>query len=80
MLPTAIQMMELIVILIIFHNVIFQMAIIVQPWMELVWLMYHIVYPSIIKIVIKIQEASVIIQEIHLLGAIFIMILVIVLH
>jgi hypothetical protein len=44
MLLIAIQTMELIVILTIFHNVIFQMDIIVLPGMKLIWLILHIVY------------------------------------
>jgi hypothetical protein len=44
MLRIAIQTMELIVILTIFHNVIFQMDIIVLPGMKLIWLILHIVY------------------------------------
>ena len=63
--------MELIVILTIFHNVIFQMDIIAQPLMESNWLMLLIVFRLIMKHATKIKEAFATLQEIHLLGVIF---------
>ena len=64
-------MMVLHVILIIFQNVILKTDLIVQPGMELIWLLLHIVFPWIILIVSQTQEIFVIIQVMHQLGVIF---------
>ena len=74
----VIQMTELIVILIIHHNVILQAVIIVQQVMKLVWLPYHTVYHKIIKHVSRTQEIFVTIQEMDQLGVTFTMIQIIV--
>lgn len=64
-------MMEKTATKIIFHNVIKQLVLIVQPLIQFVLLILHIVYRLIIKHAIKIKEAFAIIQEILRLGAIF---------